>query len=239
MKYWYHFAIMFEALFILTTIDTGTRIGRFLVGEFRGRLHRKLRAATTGCPASLLATALVVPRLGARSSGPARSPRSGRCSASPISCSRAVALCVATTMLVNTGKARYAWVTLVPLSFVATTTLVAGWMSITDNFLVMTKNPDTAAQGWIDAGVDGAPDGRGRRDPRRFEPEVALEPRARFLGGHHAFRGTLSPRPAGSHTPRDAHVAPRPHPRRARSSASRRGSSVSRSSATIPRRRRS
>src|SRR5213082_643057 len=59
MKYWYHFAIMFEALFILTTIDTGTRVARFLVGEFMGRFHRRLEEPTW-MPGAVLTTALVV-----------------------------------------------------------------------------------------------------------------------------------------------------------------------------------
>src|SRR6184192_4295901 len=59
MKYWYHFAIMFEALFILTTIDTGTRVARFLLGEFGGRFYRKLEQPTW-LPGSLITTALVV-----------------------------------------------------------------------------------------------------------------------------------------------------------------------------------
>src|SRR5262249_60111809 len=58
MKYWYHFAIMFEALFILTTIDAGTRIGRFLVQEALGRVHPKF-AQTDWWPSALLATFLV------------------------------------------------------------------------------------------------------------------------------------------------------------------------------------
>src|SRR5918911_2542719 len=118
MKYWYHFAIMFEALFILTTIDTGTRVARFLVGEFLGRFHRRLEEPTW-MPGAVLTTALVV------------------------------AGCAATTVIVNSGRARYAWTTLVPLAFVATTTLVAGWKSITDNFWPLAQKPETAAQGYI------------------------------------------------------------------------------------------
>jgi len=61
----------------------------------------------------------------------------------------AVALCVATTILINSGKARYSWVTLVPLSFVGSTTLVAGFKSITDIFWPMTLKPETAVQGYL------------------------------------------------------------------------------------------
>jgi carbon starvation protein len=60
-----------------------------------------------------------------------------------------VALCVATTVIINTGKARYSWTTIVPLTFVATTTLVAGWQSITDNFWPLTQRTETATQGYI------------------------------------------------------------------------------------------
>jgi carbon starvation protein len=61
----------------------------------------------------------------------------------------AVALCVATTMIFNSGKAKYAWVTILPLSFVATTTLVAGWESITSIFWPLSQKPETALQGYI------------------------------------------------------------------------------------------
>src|SRR5919199_1301190 len=132
MKYWYHFAIMFEALFILTTIDTGTRVARFLVGEFLGRFYRRLEEPTW-MPGAFLTTALVV-------AGWAAFIWSGSISTIwPMfgianQLLAAVALCVATTVIVNSGKARYAFVTIVPLAFVGTTTLVAGWKSITDNF---------------------------------------------------------------------------------------------------------
>jgi carbon starvation protein len=65
----------------------------------------------------------------------------------------AVALCVATTVIVNSGRARYAWTTIVPLSFVAITTLVAGWKSITDNFWPLAQRPETAAQGYINTAL--------------------------------------------------------------------------------------
>ena len=148
MKYWYHFAIMFEALFILTTIDTGTRVGRFLLGEFLGRTVHKEFARPDWLPGSLATTTLIVAGWTALIWGGSIStiwPMFGIANQLLAS----VALCVATTILVNTGKARYAWTTLVPLAFVATTTLTAGWMSITGNFLAMTHKPETATQGWI------------------------------------------------------------------------------------------
>jgi carbon starvation protein len=149
MKYWYHFAIMFEALFILTTIDTGTRVGRFLVGEFGGRFYKKFEEPTW-LPGSLITTALVV-------AGWAAFIWSGSISTIwPMfgvanQLLAAVALCVATTTIINSGKARYAWTTLVPLAFVGSTTLVAGWESITDIFIPLTRNPKTATQGYVDA----------------------------------------------------------------------------------------
>src|SRR5881275_970165 len=149
MKYWYHFAIMFEALFILTTIDTGTRVARFLVGEFMGRFHRRLEEPTW-MPGAVLTTALVV-------AGWAAFIWSGSISTIwPMfgianQLLSAVALCVATTIIINSGKARYSWTTILPLSFVATTTLVAGWQSITDIFWPMAQKSETAVQGYINS----------------------------------------------------------------------------------------
>jgi carbon starvation protein len=147
MKYWYHFAIMFEALFILTTIDTGTRVARFLVGEFGGRFYRKFEEPNW-LPGSLITTALVV-------AGWAAFIWSGSISTIwPMfgianQLLAAVALCVATTILINMGRARYSWVTIMPLAFVAITTLVAGWQSITDNFWPLSQKAETATQGYI------------------------------------------------------------------------------------------
>ncbi|MFN2456284.1 MAG: carbon starvation protein A [Pyrinomonadaceae bacterium] len=151
MKYWYHFAIMFEALFILTTIDTGTRVGRFLVGEFGGRVYKKLDEPTW-LPGSILTTAIVVIAWAAFIwSGSISTiwPMFGIANQLLAS----VALCVATTIIINSGKARYAWTTLVPLSFVATTTLVAGWQSITDIFWPLALKKETQAQGYINVAL--------------------------------------------------------------------------------------
>jgi carbon starvation protein len=147
MKYWYHFAIMFEALFILTTIDTGTRVARFLVGEVGGRLYRKLEEPNW-LPGSIVTSALVVTAWAAFIwSGSISTiwPMFGIANQLLAS----VALCVATTIIVNSGKAKYSWVTILPLSFVGSTTLVAGWKSITDIFWPLTLNPETALQGYI------------------------------------------------------------------------------------------
>ncbi len=151
MKYWYHFAIMFEALFILTTIDTGTRVARFLVGEFGGRFYKKLEEPTW-IPGSIVTSALVVSAWAAFIwSGSISTiwPMFGIAN----QLLAAVALCVATTMLINSGKAKYAWVTLVPLSFVSTTTLVAGFKSITDIFWPLAQKPETAIQGMINTSL--------------------------------------------------------------------------------------
>jgi carbon starvation protein len=151
MKYWYHFAIMFEALFILTTIDTGTRVARFLLGEFGGRFIRKLEEPNW-LPGSIVTSAAVVAAwAGFIITGSISTiwPMFGIAN----QLLAAVALCVATTVIINMGKARYAWVTIVPLSFVGTTTLVAGYQSIRDIFWPQAQNPATSTQGYINTSL--------------------------------------------------------------------------------------
>jgi carbon starvation protein len=147
MKYWYHFAIMFEALFILTTIDTGTRVARFLLGEFGSRAYKRLDEPNWQ-PGAIVTSAIVVLAWAAfiwTGSISSIWPMFGIAN----QLLAAVALCVATTILINSGKARYCWVTIVPLSFVATTTLVAGWQSITDIFWPLSQRPDTYKLGYL------------------------------------------------------------------------------------------
>jgi carbon starvation protein len=151
MKYWYHFAIMFEALFILTTIDTGTRVARFLLGEFGGRVFRKLEQPNW-LPGSILTSGLVVAAWATfiwNGSISTIWPMFGIAN----QLLAAVALCVATTVIINMGKARYSWVTIAPLSFVATTTLVAGWESIRDIFWPQAQTAATATQGYINTSL--------------------------------------------------------------------------------------
>ncbi|MDE2491102.1 MAG: carbon starvation protein A [Elusimicrobia bacterium] len=151
MAYWYHFAIMFEALFILTTIDAGTRIGRFLLQEFAGLVYKPL-ARPDWLPGSAVATALIV---GAWAwlidSGSISTiwPMFGIAN----QLLAGIALSVATTALVNGGKARYAWVTGLPFLFVIVTTLDGGFLSVRDNYLPLTRQPATAVLGWINTGV--------------------------------------------------------------------------------------
>ena len=149
MKYWYHFAIMFEALFILTTIDTGTRVARFMLGEFLGRLHKPLERPDW-MPGAIVTSALIV-------AGWAYFIRTGSISTIwPMfgianQLLAAIALCVGTTVIINSGRAKYAWATITPLCFVAITTLTAGWRSIFDNFLEEAKKPETMFRGYLNA----------------------------------------------------------------------------------------
>jgi carbon starvation protein len=149
MAYWYHFAIMFEALFILTTIDTGTRVGRFVVQEFASLFYKKFEKPDW-LPGTLISSTVIV---GAWSYFIFTGSISTIWPMFGISNQllAAVALCIATVILVNTGKSRYVWITLLPLSFVGTTTLVAGWESITDIFYPLTQSGETdkVFQGWI------------------------------------------------------------------------------------------
>jgi carbon starvation protein len=134
MSYWYHFAIMFEALFILTTIDTGTRVARFMVQEFSGKLVPRLED-TSWLPGTILATGAVVVAWSSFILTGSISqiwPMFGIAN----QLLAAVALCVGTSVILNAGRAKYAWTTMFPLAFVASTTLYAGYRSIKDNFLV-------------------------------------------------------------------------------------------------------
>jgi carbon starvation protein len=151
LDYWYHFAIMFEALFILTTIDAGTRVARFLVGEFLGRAYAPF-ARHDWLPGALFTTFLVVAAWAYFIWAGSIStiwPMFGIANQLLAS----VALAVATTVIINAGRARYAWVTVLPLSFVAVSTLSAGVLSVRDNFYPMAIGTDVTkhVQGYMNS----------------------------------------------------------------------------------------
>jgi len=152
IAYWYHFAIMFEALFILTTIDAGTRIARFLVQEFLGRLWKPL-GDLDWLPAAMLATGLVVCGWGYfiwAGSVETIWPMFGMAN----QLLAVIALAVVTTGLVNAGRGRYAAVTLLPLIFVATTTSTTGYYEITGKFWNMVKaGQGEVIRGWLNIGL--------------------------------------------------------------------------------------
>jgi len=128
MKYWYHFAIMFEALFILTTIDAGTRIARYLFQETMGRIHPKF-ARPDWIPGALLATTIVTLGWGGLVyTGQIQTiwPMFGIAN----QLLAVLALAVVSTILVSSGRKRYLWVTFVPMLFVMTTTLSAARIMI-------------------------------------------------------------------------------------------------------------
>ena len=149
MSYWYPFAIMFEALFILTTIDTGTRVARFIAQEFLGKLYQPFER-TGWMPGTLISSALVVAAWSyfiLTGSISTIWPMFGIAN----QLLAVIALCVGTTVLINMGKARYAWVTLLPMVFVSVTTLTAGWQSLWQNFLPLAAQPGKFFIGTLNA----------------------------------------------------------------------------------------
>jgi len=147
MSYWYHFAIMFEALFILTTIDAGTRIGRFLLQEALGKVYKPF-GKTNWLPGNLIASLLIVftwayfiytgtvstiwPMFGAANQLLAT-----------------IALAIGTSFIINRGRAKYAWVTILPMTFVGITTLTAAILNIKNIYIPQLNVAETLVPGLI------------------------------------------------------------------------------------------
>lgn len=147
MSYWYHFAIMFEALFILTTIDAGTRIARFVLQEALGKVYKPF-SRTNWLPGNLLASGLVVFAWAYFIySGTVATiwPMFG--SANQLLAT--IALVVGTSYIINRGKIKYAWITILPMIFVGVTTLTAGWQNIKNIYLPQALEAETRMAGTI------------------------------------------------------------------------------------------
>jgi carbon starvation protein len=147
MSYWYHFAIMFEALFILTTIDAGTRIGRFLLQEALGKVYKPFQK-TNWLPGNLITSGLIVfawayfiytgsvstiwPMFGTANQLLAT-----------------IALAIGTSFIINRGRIKYAWVTILPMIFVGVTTITAAFLNIKNIYIPQSMETSTMVPGLI------------------------------------------------------------------------------------------
>jgi carbon starvation protein len=149
--YWYHYAILFEALFILSTVDAGTRAARYVLQELLGKAYKPL-GNTKSIPGMLIASVMVVVSWGYLIYTGSIStiwPLFGVGN----QLLATIALAVTTTFLVNNGKQKYAWTTVIPMVFVGVTTLAAAILSITTIFWPLAHVPGSELQGYLDAAL--------------------------------------------------------------------------------------
>ncbi|WP_202465518.1 carbon starvation CstA family protein, partial [Streptomyces sp. SID724] len=160
--FWYHFAIMFEALFILTTVDAGTRVGRFMLQDMLGNVYKPFREVSWK-PGVWFASAVVVGGWGYFLWVGVHDPLGGINQLFPLfgianQLLAAVALAVCTTLLVKSGRLKWAWVTAVPLAWDVAVTLTASWQKIfSDDVKVGFFAQRDKYQAGIDAGEVLAP----------------------------------------------------------------------------------
>jgi carbon starvation protein len=147
MSYWYHFAIMFEALFILTTIDAGTRIGRFLLQEAFGKVYKPFQQ-TNWLPGNLITSALIVFAWGYFIyTGTVSTiwPMFGTAN----QLLATIALAIGTSFIINRGRTKYAWVTILPMIFVGVTTITAALLNIKNIYVPQARDSITMVPGLI------------------------------------------------------------------------------------------